>query len=71
MTNHLKYIDVREYARVVDIARELIERAEQAEAAVQRVRDVLDEWDDLVIDGEDPEEHIIRALDDNKGVNND
>ena len=42
-----------------------------AEAAIRRVRDVLDEWDDLVIDGEDPEEHIIRALDDNKGVNND
>ena len=45
-----------------------------AEAAIARVRDVLDEWDDLVIDGEDPEEHIIRALDDNnnnKGVNND
>lgn len=46
-------------------------RAEAAEAVIERVRDVLDEWDDLVIDGEDPEEHIIRALDYNKGVNND
>ena len=49
----------------------LVARIEELEAAIERVRDVLDEWDDLVIDGEDPEEHIIRALDDNnnnKGV---
>ena len=50
---------------------EQVARAEAAEAVIERVRDVLDEWDDLVIDGEDPEEHIIRALDYNKGVNND
>ncbi len=40
MTNHLKYIDVREYARVVDMAKEFAERAEKAEAAVQRVREL-------------------------------
>lgn len=29
----------------------------------------MNEWNDLVIDGEDPEEHIIRALDDNNNNN--
>ena len=38
-------------------------RAEKAEAAIARVRDVMGDADDLEADGEDLGEHILRALD--------
>ena len=40
MTNHLRAIDIKEYAKALDVAKEFADRAEKAEAAVRRVRGV-------------------------------
>ncbi len=39
MTNHLRAIDIKEYAKALDVAKEFADRAEKAEAAIQRVRE--------------------------------
>ena len=40
MTNHLRAIDIKEYAKALDVAKEFADRAEKAEAAVRRVREL-------------------------------
>ncbi len=57
MTNHLRAIDIKEYAKALDVAKEFADRAEKAEAAIQRVRElhrtVVDEvFTDFGWDGE-------------------
>ena len=49
MTNHLRAIDIKEYAKALDVAKEFADRAEKAEAALQRVREVHQ----AVVDDED------------------
>jgi len=43
MTRHLDAVSVTEHRVVLALAREFADRAELAEAAIQRVRQVLDE----------------------------
>lgn len=45
MTNHLRAIDIKEYAKALDVAKEFADRAEKAEAAVRRVRELIDTAD--------------------------
>ena len=40
MTNHLRAIDIKEYIKAIDMAREFADRAEKAEAAIRRVREL-------------------------------
>ena len=40
MTNHLRAIDIKEYAKALDVAKEFADRAEKTEAAVRRVREL-------------------------------
>ena len=43
MTNHLRAIDIKEYAKALDVAKECADRAEKAEAAIERVRELCEQ----------------------------
>ena len=47
MTHHMNAVSLAEHQRVLSMASEFADRAEQAEAAIARVRELCDRiWDD-------------------------
>ena len=50
MTHHMNAVSLAEHQRVLSMASEFADRAEQAEAAIARVREVCDQRDAEVAD---------------------